>query len=105
MEVCVIVDSQHLEKTVHLSVATVHVSAQESYDYAPIVSTLILLSGENSTCFSIETFDDDIVEEDEIFEVLLSSEDKAVDTSALETVVISIRDSDRKNLQSHMLCS
>ena len=98
VEVCTTVESGKLERSVQLFIDSVRVTAQEGYDYKLIVSSIVLFSGENITCFSIKALEDGVVEGVETFKVLLRSQDKAVIISAIDTAVISIHDTDRKCL-------
>lgn len=95
VELCVKAESGVLERTVQLSVASVSESAEESHDYTAVSFTLTLLAGESQACFSVETLDDDVVEGDESFAVVVKSQDKAV-IIPTNTTIISIHDSDRK---------
>lgn len=95
VKVCVKAESGELERTVQLSVASISDSAEESDDYSPVTLTLTLLPGESQFCFSVETLDDDVVEGDEGFTIVIRSQDKAV-IIPTNTTIISIHDSDRK---------
>jgi hypothetical protein len=95
VEVCVKAESGELERTVQLSVASIPDSAEESHDYTPVTLTLNLLPGESQTCFSIEALDDDMVEGEEVFIVVIRSQDEAVFIPTNITIV-SIHDSDCK---------
>ena len=94
-KVCVKAESGELERTVQLSVASISDSAEEILDYTPLTLYLTLLSGESQACFSIETLDDDVVEGEETFKVVIRSQDEAV-IIPINTTLISIHDSDRK---------
>lgn len=93
--VCVKAESGELERTVQLSVASISDSAEEGRDYTQITFTMTLVSGESQACFNVETLDDNVVEGEEAFMVVTTSQDKAVVIST-NTTIISIHDSDRK---------
>ena len=95
VRVCVTTESGQLERSIQFSVASIPDSAEENSDYSPVALILTLLSGENHTCFSVETLDDDVVEREEAFTIVLRSQDKAVIVST-NTIIINIHDSDRK---------
>lgn len=95
VKVCVKAESGELERTVQLSIASISDSAEETFDYTPLTLTLTLLSGESQACFSVETLDDDVVEGEETFTVVIRSQDKAV-IIPTNTTIINIHDSDRK---------
>lgn len=96
VEMCAAIESGQLERDVQLSVVSIPDSAQENSDYKPVIVSLTLHPGENDTCLTIETLDDDVAEGDETFKVILKSQDVAVVISTVNTTIISIQDSDRK---------
>lgn len=95
VKVCVKAENGELERPVQLSIASISDSAEESDDYSPVTLTLTLLHGESQSCFSVVTLDDDVVEGEEAFTVVIRSQDKAVVTPT-NTTIISIHDSDCK---------
>ena len=98
VETCVTIEIGQLERNIRLSVVSIPGSAQEGEDYTPLILSLTLHPGENRTCFIIESLDDDMVEGEETLKVILSSQDKAVAISTINTTTISIQDLDGKQL-------
>ena len=95
MRLCVKAEGGELERAVHLSITSIPDSAEEGLDYTPVTAILTLLSGESRACFSVETLDDDVVEWEETFTTVISSQDKAV-IIPTNTTIINIHDFDRK---------
>ena len=93
--VCVKTEGGELERTIQLSIASIPDSAEEGRDYTPVTLILSLVSGEHQVCFNVETLDDNVVEGEEAFTVVIRSQDKAV-AIPTNTTTISIHDSDRK---------
>ena len=93
VEVCVVVEVGLLERIVQLSILSHPDSAQEE-DYTVAFLSLSLQPSENGTCFFIEALEDDTVEGEEAFQLILSSQDPAVTISIPDLTVINIKDND-----------
>ena len=93
VEVCVSVESGELYSTVELSVFSQPISAQEE-DYKTIFLSLSLWPDERRVCFFIETMDDDTVEGEEAFLIILSSQHPSVTIATPGLAIINIEDDD-----------
>lgn len=97
VELCVTLIGE-LEREVQLSVVSQPGNAQQHEDYIAIMDTLTLHPGDNKTCFSVETVEDNLVEGEETFQLVLNGDDPAVVITFPNTITISIRDNDSKLL-------
>ena len=88
---CAVLDSGVLERDVDLSVVGLSGSAQED-DYMMDVLTFSLGSTQNQSCILVEILKDNLVEGEEIFQVILSSQDPAVVISMPNSATINIED-------------
>ena len=93
VEVCVAVENGELERAVQLSVLSHPASAQEE-DYKAAFLSLSLWPGDRRICFLIETLEDDSVEGEEAFQLILTSQDSGVTTASPDLTIVSIEDSD-----------
>lgn len=95
VDVCLRLESGQLERDAQLCVLSQSDSANEVEDYnAPFMFFVILKPGENQSCFTVDTVDDNLVEGEEIFQLSLSSSDRAVVISTNGTTTIHIKDDD-----------
>ena len=95
VEVCIAVEGGELEKTVEFSIISHPGGAQEE-DYGVVFLQLSLWPSETKVCFHIETINDDTVEGDETFQLILSSQDPAVTIATPALATINIEDNDGK---------
>lgn len=74
-----------------LSILSLPGSAQEE-DYTMNVLILSLGSAQNQSCFQVNILRDNLVEEEETFSLILTSEDPAVITSTPDSSTVYIED-------------
>jgi hypothetical protein len=94
VEVCLILETGQLERSVELSLVSQSDTAQQDADYVALVLSITWKPGITQNCFNVETLDDHIVEGEETFQVLLTSDDPAVVVPTPGTAHISIQDND-----------
>ena len=99
--VCLIFETERLKKVVHLSVVSHSDTANFGEDYSmPSMFSIILKPGDNQSCFAVDTVEDDLVEGDETFQLILTSSDQAVVISINGTLTVHIEDNDGKPASS-----
>lgn len=96
VEVCMILETGQLEKTVELSLVSQPDTAQEGADYVALLLSITWEPDIDQKCFSVEIVDDHIVEGEETFQIVLASHDPAIIVPTSGTVHISIQDNDSK---------
>lgn len=94
VEVCLILETGQLERSVELSLVSQSDTAQQDVDYVALVLSVTQEPGVGQSCFSVEVVDDRIVEGEETFQILLTSHDPAVIVPTPGTALISIQDND-----------
>ena len=93
VDVCVMLRGE-LEKEVQLSLVSQAGTAQQDEDYVAIMSILSLLPGDNNVCFSVETVEDNFVEGEEMFQIMLNGNDPAIIMNGVNVVNVTIKDND-----------
>ena len=81
-----------------VSVASQPDSAQEGEDYAAVIVSLTLQPNEVKTCVIVEVPDDDLVEGNEAFRLIVTSHDQAVVITTPDVTTIQILDNDGKSI-------
>ena len=94
IDVCVMLSGE-LEREVPLSLATQPGTAKHNKDYVDVTSILRLVPGDGRFCFSVETLEDNIVEGDEMFRVVLNGNDSVFMSG--NVVNVTIKDNDSKS--------
>ena len=79
-----------------LSVSTEEDSAIEETDYPAATYNLTLAPGQDIACLSVNTLEDNFVEDEEAFQLTLSSDDLAVIISSPAAAIVHISDDDSK---------
>ena len=93
VKLCTIVESGELEKSIELEISIVGQSdSDQEEDYKVKMSTFSLKPAQNQTCTTVEILNDNLVEGNETFQVILSSTDSAVTVSTPNTAIITIED-------------
>lgn len=96
MKLCAIVQSGELERTVELEISIVGLSGrdqeEEEEDYKLSASTLYLIPTQNQSCTMAEVLNDNLVEGNETFQVILTSMDSAVTISTPNSATMTIED-------------
>ena len=93
VKLCTIVESGELEKSIELEISIVGQSdSDQEEDYKVIMSTFSLRPAQNQSCTTVEILNDNLVEGNETFQVILSSTDSAVTVSTPNTAIITIED-------------
>ena len=93
VKLCTIVESGELEKSIELEISIVGQSdSDQEEDYKVKMSTFSLRPIQNQSCTTVEILNDNLVEGNETFQVILSSTDSAVTVSTPNTAIIIIED-------------
>ena len=96
VEVCTILKTGQLERSVELSLVSQPDTAQEGTDYVALLRSVTWEPDTDQKCFSIRILDDRIVEGEETFQIVLASHDPAVVVPTPGTAHINIQDNDSK---------
>ena len=96
LEVCIIHEDGQFERNRHVSISSQSVTALGE-DYVAVNQFLTLQASERRTCIVVELLDDDMVEGDEVFQLVLSSSDPAVVINSPSLTNIQIFDNDSKS--------
>lgn len=96
VDVCLILESGQLERSVELTLVSQENTAQQDADYVALHHPVTWEPDVEQNCFSVEIVDDHIVEGEETFQVVLASRDPAVVVSPPGTAHVNIRDNDSK---------
>ena len=96
MRLCAVLESGELERDVDLSVVGLSGSAQVD-DYIVDLLRFSLESTQTQSCILVEILKDNVVEGEETFQVILSSQDPAVVISMPNSATISIEDDNSKH--------
>lgn len=93
VELCTIVESGELERSIELEISIVDLSGSDhEEDYKVKTSTFSLRPAQNQSCITVEILNDNLLEGNETFQVILSSMDSAVTISTPNTAIITIED-------------
>lgn len=103
LEVCMILETGQLERSVEISVINQPDTAQQGADYVAQLFPIRWEPGRDQNCFSAEIVDDHVVEGEETFQYILVSHDPAVVVPTSGTAHITIQDNDSK-LNQTTLC-
>ena len=103
-DVCVIFETEQLKKDIQVSVVSHSDTANIGEDYNMLsVLPLTLKPDTNRSCFAVDTVEDNLVEGEETFQLILTSSDQAVLISTTHTLTLHIEDNDGE-LASGYLC-
>lgn len=102
VEICLMLDGQ-LEREVQLTVTSLSETAQQNEDYSAIVDQLSVHPGDGRVCFTVEALEDDLVEGDETFQVVLDRIDPAVVIRGTNAVTVNVKDNDSKHCALYKL--
>lgn len=95
VKVCAIVQNGELEKSIELEISIVGQSgSDQEKDYKLTKSTFSLRPAQNQSCTMVEILNDNLVEGNETFRVILSSMDSVVTISSPSSAIITIEDID-----------
>ena len=95
VKVCAIVQNGELEKSVELEISIVGQSgSDQEKDYKLTKSMFSLRPAQNQSCTMVEILNDNLVEGNETFRVILSSMDSVVTISSPSSAIITIEDID-----------
>lgn len=103
VEVCMILETGQLERSVEMLVINQPDTAQQGADYVAQLFPVTWEPGSDQNCFSAEIVDDHVVEGEETFQYVLVSHDPAVVVPTSGTTHITIQDNDSK-LNQTTLC-
>lgn len=103
-EVCLILETGQLERSVELSLVSQSDTAQQGTDYVALLLSITWEPSIAQNCFSVEVVDDRIVEGEEAFQILLASHDPAVIVATPGIAHISIQDNDHDSKLQTVLC-
>jgi hypothetical protein len=94
VRLCAIVESGELETNVELEVSIAGLSGgdEEDEDYKVNMSTFFLRPAQKQSCTIVEILNDNLVEGNETFQVILSSRDSVITISAPNAAIITVED-------------
>ena len=101
INVCAKLENGQLERDVVLSIFGLPGSADEE-DYLLNILTFSLGSTQKRSCIPVEILNDNLVEREETFNIILGSEDPAVLTPTLDSATIHIVDVNGNSLVTNM---
>ena len=94
VEVCIVLESGQLERSVQFSLVSQSDTAQEGADYVAVLLSVTWEPDTSQKCFSVRLVGDHVVEGEETFQIVLASHDPSVVVPTPGTAYITIQDND-----------